>query len=89
MRLTNFEIPPDYAPGKTTKRFNNGIKGLVYRNQVYENLTPQQKRNLTQAIKHNKFDNEALEVLYNECMKTDPSIIERNIEPLLEIRNWF
>ena len=56
MRLTNYQSKSDYAPGRTTKRFNMGIKGLVRHNQNYENLTKSQKRDLTQALSHNEFD---------------------------------
>ena len=65
----------------------------MHRNQIYSDLTAQQKRNLTQALKHNKFDVEALEVLYGECLKTDRSLINRQIKPLFEeeeliIEDW-
>jgi len=44
MRLTNFPSRSDYAPGKTTKRFNMGIKGLVRHSQDYGKLTATQKK---------------------------------------------
>ena len=33
MRLTDYQSKSDYAPGRTTKRFNVGIKGLVRHDQ--------------------------------------------------------
>ena len=75
MRLTNFRSSADYAPGRTTKRFNMGIRGLVRHDQNYEKLTPSQKRDLTQALKHNEFDVRALSHLLNLIKEERPKAL--------------
>ena len=46
-----------------------GIKGLVRHSQDYDKLTASQKRDLTQALDHNKYDVEALVVLLSAIQK--------------------
>ena len=84
MRLTNFPSRSDYAPGKTTKRFNMGIKGLVRHSQDYDKLTASQKRDLTQALDHNKYDVEALVVLLSAIQQEHPKALERATHPLFD-----
>ena len=84
MRLTNFPSRSDYAPGKTTKRFNMGIKGLVRHSQDYDKLTATQKRNLTQALDHNEYDVKALVVLLAEIKKDHPKALERATHSLFD-----
>lgn len=85
MRLTDYQSKSDYAPGRTTKRFNMGIKGLVRHNQNYENLTKSQKRDLTQALSHNEFDVRALPVLFENILKEHPKALDKASKPLFEI----
>ena len=82
MRLTNFPSRSDYAPGKTTKRFNMGIKGLIRHSQNYNKLTASQKRDLTQALKHNKYDVEALGILLSSIQQEHPKALEISTYPL-------
>jgi hypothetical protein len=63
MELT---VPSDYARGKTTKRINDVMQGLVVKEGVYNVLTPVQKAKATKLIKHNKFDVEAIIYIYNK-----------------------
>ena len=84
MRLTNYKSKADYAPGRTTKRFNMGIRGLVRHNQNYENLTRSQKRDLTQALSHNKFDVCALPVLFKNILNEHPKALEKASNPLFK-----
>jgi len=85
MRLTDYQSKLDYAPGRTTKRFNMGIRGLVRHNQSYENLTKSQKRDLTQALSHNEFDVRALPVLFTYILKEHPKALEKATKPLFDI----
>lgn len=71
MRLTSFHAPKDYAPGRTTSRLNTVADALVMRNQDYSSLTPTQKAKATKALKHNRFDVEALPVLFNAIYADD------------------
>tara|TARA_B100000686_G_scaffold270368_1_gene286710 strand:+ start:2336 stop:3007 length:672 start_codon:yes stop_codon:yes gene_type:complete len=84
MCLTNFPSRSDYAPGKTTKRFNMGIKGLVRHSQDYDKLTASQKRDLTQALDHNKYDVEALVVLLSVIQQEHPKALEKATFPLFD-----
>ena len=74
MRLTDFNAPHGYAPGKTTTRFNHVIAGLNKRAN-FESLTPTQKRKWTMALKHNKFDVDALPILMETIGQDEPSIL--------------
>jgi len=84
MRLTNFPSKSDYAPERTTKRFNMGIKGLVRHSQDYDKLTATQKRNLTQVLDHNEYDVKALVVLLSEINRDHPKALERETYPLFD-----
>ncbi len=81
-RLINFDAPKDYAIGKTTTRFNAVISGLERHGGKYESLTPVQKAKATKAVKHNKFDIEAMICLCETIMRDDRKIIERNVSGL-------
>ena len=74
MRLTGFNAQHGYAPGKTTTRFNHVIAGLNKRAK-FESLTPTQKRKWTMALKHNKFDVDALPILMETIGQDEPSIL--------------
>jgi hypothetical protein len=80
MRLTSFQAPTDYAPGKTTKRFDTVAKALVLRGHDYSRLTAVQKQNATKGLKHNKFDVEALPVLFNSIYSEDPACFANAIK---------
>lgn len=84
MRLTDFQCQADYAPGRTTKRFNMGIKGLVRNNQDYDKLTKSQKRDLTQALSHNEFDVRALPILMNYINAEHPKALSRATKDLFD-----
>ena len=70
MRLLPKEIqaPTDYAPGKTTSRINDIIKGLNHKKK-YDNLTAVQKGKATKLLKHNKFDVVAMKPLLDDIIK--------------------
>ena len=76
MRLTDFLSPSDYAPGSTTKRFNDVRNALVKKGQKYENLTSVQKQKGTKVLKHNCYDVEALPHLFKIIHETN----ERHLE---------
>ena len=76
MRLTDFLPPSDYAPGSTTKRFNDVRNALVKKGQKYENLTSVQKQKGTKVLKHNCYDVEALPHLFKIIHATN----ERHLE---------
>ena len=84
MRLTDFQCPTDYAPGRTTKRFNMGIKGLERHDQDYKKLTKSQKRDLTQALSHNEFDVRALPILLNCITAEHPKALVRATKDLFD-----
>jgi len=75
MRLTSYQVPADYAPLKTTGRFNAVIDGLARTNQDYSGLTPTQKSKATKALKHNAFDVEALPILLTKIKSEDPACL--------------
>lgn len=75
-RLAGIEAPSDYAPGKTTRRFNDLIKSLKIKNQAYDFLGPSTKAKGTKGLKHNLFDVEALPILYAAIGRDDPGIID-------------
>ena len=76
-RLISFDAPVDYAPGKTTARFDTVISALEKKNHNYRNLTATQKAKGTKAIKHNRYDVKAMIELYHAIQKTDPALIEK------------
>jgi hypothetical protein len=63
MRLTSYQAPSDYAPGRTTARINSIRKGLAAKKNDYSLLTSVQKQKATKLLKHNCFDVRALIVL--------------------------
>lgn len=82
MRLTDFPAPSDYAPGSTTKRFNDVRNALRKSGQKYEILTSVQKQKATKVIKHNHYDVLALPYLYKIIFETNQSHIEKAASPL-------
>ena len=83
MRLTNFQAEKDYAPGKTTSRFNAVISALKLKEQKFEKLTAVQKAKATKALKHNEFDVKAMKVLFNLIKEQDDSCFQKSIVKLL------
>ena len=61
-----------------------GIKGLVRHSQEYDKLTASQKRDLTQALDHNKYDVEALVVLLSAIQQEHPKALEGATHPLFD-----
>lgn len=86
MRLTNFQAEKDYAPGKTTSRFNAVISALKLKEQNFEKLTAVQKAKATKALKHNEFDVKALKVLFNLIKEQDDSCFQKSIVKLFDER---
>ncbi len=80
MRLTSFHAPKDYAPGQTTSRLNAAANALVSRNHHYSDLTAVQKMKATKALKHNKFDVEALPILYRAIESDDKACFSNSIK---------
>ena len=80
MRLTSFRAPNDYAPGKTTARFNAVADALVMRSQKYSELTRVQKTKGTKVLKHNRFDVEALPVLFNDILSDSERCFSKSIK---------
>jgi hypothetical protein len=78
MRLLDHKAPTDYAIGKTTKRINAVISGLKAKKGIYENLTPTQKRQATQLLKHNEFDVVSLPFLTDKISSTDLSLFSKS-----------
>lgn len=81
-RLINFEAPKDYAIGKTTARFNTVISALERHDGEYGSLTSVQKAKATKAVKHNRFDVEAMICLCETIIRDDKKIIERSTSDL-------
>ena len=81
MRLTEFHADSDYAPGKTTTRFNTIRKALINKDQNYEALTAGQKRKGTQGLKHNEFDVRALKVLFETIAAEDKACFKSSLQP--------
>ena len=84
MRLTGFQVEKDYAPGKTTSRFNAVISALRLREQNFDNLTAVQKAKATKALKHNEFDVKAMSVLFDLISKEDASCFRKSIVKLFD-----
>ena len=82
MRLTRFQAEKDYAPGKTTSRFNSVINALRLKEQNFDNLTAVQKAKATKALKHNEFDVKAVSVLFDLISKEDASCFRNSIVKL-------
>ena len=82
MRLTNFQAEKDYAPGKTTSRFNAVISALKLKEQNFDALTAVQKAKATKALKHNEFDVKAMKVLFNLIKEQDASCFQKSIVKL-------
>lgn len=80
MRLTSFRAPNDYAPGRTTSRFKTVADALVMRSQSYSGLTRTQKAKATKVLKHNRFDVEALPVLFNDILSDSERCFSRSIK---------
>ena len=86
MRLTSFQAEKDYAPGKTTSRFNSVMSALRLREQNFNNLTAVQKAKATKALKHNEFDVKAMSVLFDLISKEDASCFRKSIVKLFDDR---
>ena len=84
MRLTGFQAEKDYAPGKTTSRFNAVISALKLKEQNFDNLTAVQKAKATKALKHNEFDVKAMSVLFDLISKEDASCFRKSIVKLFD-----
>ena len=84
MRLTDFQAEKDYAPGKTTSRFNSVISALRLKEQNFDNLTAVQKAKATKALKHNEFDVKAMSVLFDLISKEDASCFRKSIVKLFD-----
>lgn len=84
MRLTSFQAEKDYAPGKTTSRFNSVMSALRLREQNFDNLTAVQKAKATKALKHNEFDVKAMSVLFDLISKEDASCFRKSIVKLFD-----
>ena len=84
MRLTNFQAPKDYAPGRTSTKFKTVCDALEKKGQTYSLLTGKQKKKATEVIKHNRFDVEAMKVLTEIIYNTDASLFNWKIKPLFE-----
>jgi len=84
MRLTSFQAEKDYAPGKTTSRFNTVISALRLKEQNFEKLTAVQKAKATKALKHNEFDVKAMSVLFDLISKEDASCFRKSIVKLFD-----
>ena len=84
MRLTWFQAEKDYAPGKTTSRFNAVIGALKLKEQNFDNLTAVQKAKASKALKHNEFDVKAMSVLFDLIHKEDASCFRKSIVKLFD-----
>jgi hypothetical protein len=84
MRLTSLKAPSDYAPGKTTSRFNTVKKSLIIKKQDYEKLTAVQKAKATKVLKHNTFDVDALRILRKDISSIDKEIIKKCVITCLD-----
>ena len=84
MRLTSFHAQTDYAPGKTTGRFNAVINALKLKDQNFDNITAVQKAKATKALKHNEFDVKAMSVLFDLIRKEDASCFKKSIVKLFD-----
>ena len=84
MRLTSFNAEKDYAPGKTTSRFNTVISALRLKEQNFDNLTAVQKAKATKVLKHNEFDVKAMSVLFDLISEKDASCFRKSIVKLFD-----
>jgi hypothetical protein len=89
MRLTGFQAEKDYAPGKTTSRFNSVINALRLREQNFDNLTAVQKAKATKALKHNEFDVKAMSVLFNLIKEQDETCFKKSTVRLFDDSSRF
>ena len=78
MRLLGRDAPADYAIGKTTKRINAVVSGLRAKKEIYQNLTPTQKRQATQLLKHNEFDVVSLHALLYQIASRDLTLFSKS-----------
>ena len=84
MRLTDYSCPTDYQPGKTSTKFTLIANILKKKNQDFDQLTPRQKKKVTEVFKHNEFDVNALEVLFNTINNIDKTCLENSITNLFD-----
>jgi hypothetical protein len=77
MRLTDFPPAGDYNIGQTTQRFNAVIAGLNAKHQNYAGLTRVQKTKATKALKHNRYDVDAMIHLLNTIKSEAPDLLTR------------
>jgi hypothetical protein len=84
MRLTSYHAENDYAPGKTTSRFNAVISALKLKEQIFDNLTTVQKAKATKALKHNEFDVKAMSVLFNLIKEQDETCFRKSTVKLFD-----
>ncbi len=71
MRLTTLKVPKSYGHMLTMQRLNTVIEGLRVQKGNYDRLTKVQKAKATKALNHNKYDVDALPVLYAAIAKDD------------------
>jgi hypothetical protein len=74
------QAPKVYAPGKTTSRINDVIKGYKAKSK----LTPVQKGKATKLLKHNHYDVTILKTLLEEIIKDDPKLLKKAIYKLTD-----
>ena len=79
MRLTDLNAPADYAPGRTTSRFNTVAAALQKRRHDFSSLTNVQKAKMTKVLKHNLFDVKAMPVLFEKIWETDPNCFKKAV----------
>ncbi len=80
-RLVGFPPPPQYAPGRTTSRFNAVLDGLAAKSS-FQKLTRTQKSKWTKVLSHNRFDVEALPFLLNGIRSDDEGLLTESTIPL-------
>jgi len=83
MRLTGFPALPQYGAGKTTKRFNSVIEGLIAKKQNFDDISPLKKRDATNVLEHNKYDVEAIKHLFEVIKEDGPECFSSSFTKLL------
>ena len=88
MRLlpSETQAPQDYAPGKTTSRINDIIRGFKAKKE-FSKLTVVQKGKATKLLKHNYFDVTILRILLNKIIDKDPSRLNKAIYSIKDIKS--
>ena len=76
--------PRTHAPGLTTARFNAVKSALELRQQDYQRLTRTQKGKATNVLHHNRYDVEALPILFEKIYHDDKSCLLRAVSKCLD-----